>query len=188
MAPKKKAVAAENQLFYIQYGIDLIKRKIMIDEEIEESAIGWVIRAITLMVENNPEDPIEIYINSFGGCVYSGLALYDLLDSLSTPIHTYCLGSAMSMSLVLYLVGDIRYSFPRSTFMAHSVSSGTEGTVRVQEVDIKEAKRLNDILIDILADRTKKSKKFWAETVKHDDFYMDSKKAKQLGIVTEIIE
>jgi len=178
----KKKDNSEDQKFYIQYGIDIKKRKIFLDDEIETFSIGWILRSIEEMVEEDPTKSISITINSFGGSVYDGLSLYDELESLECEIITTCKGAAMSMALVLFLVGDSRDISDRGTFMAHSLSSGSWGTVNIQEVDLRESKRLNGILLDILAKRTKKTKKWWSDKIKHEDFYIDPKAAAKLGI------
>ena len=171
--------------FYIQHGIDIIGRQIFLDEEVSELSMGWIMRSIQMMIEINAETPIKLFINSFGGDVYSGLALFDLLESLPCEVHTTCLGSAMSMSLILFLVGDVREAYPRSTFMAHSLSGGIEGNMAEMKIDLDESKRLNNILLKILADRTKKSLNWWKKEVEHEDKYYDYKKSIKLGIITE---
>jgi len=183
MAPRKKKASIENSQFYIQYGIDIAKRRVFLDEEVDETSMGWLIRAIQLMIEHDADSHIEIYINSYGGSVYDGLALYDLLESITTPIKTFCVGSAMSMGMILFLAGDERFAFPRSTFMAHSLSGGTWGKQIDMETDVKESKRLNDILSQILADRTKKTLAWWKKKIEHLDCYINFKEAKKLGII-----
>lgn len=177
-----KKINTEDQRFFIQYGINIKKRRIFLDEEVDEASMGWLIRSIMEMVDEDPEKPIDLYVNSFGGSVYDGLALYDILEGLECQVNTHCLGSAMSMGLILFLAGDSRYGFPRATFMAHSLSAGVWGKVEEMAIDLKESKRLNDILLGILAAKTKKTKKWWSDKIKHDDFYIDPKLSAKLGI------
>ena len=171
--------------FYIQHGIDVLNRRVFLDEEVDEVSMGWIIRAVQMMVEINAEMPIKLYINSFGGSVYDGLALFDLLESLPCEVHTTCIGSAMSMALILFLVGDVRDAYPRASFMAHSLSGGIEGTMSDMKIDLAESKRLNSILLKILADSTKKSLAWWKKEIEHEDKYYDYKKSLKLGIITE---
>ena len=178
----KKRINTEDQKYYIQYGIYIKKRKIYLDEEIDESSIGWISRGIDEMIDEDPNAPITLYVNSFGGSVYDGLGLYDTLEGLDCEVNTICRGSAMSMALILFLAGDNRSITKRSTIMAHSLSSGSWGTVNIQEVDLKESKRLNELLLMILAAKTKKTKKWWSDKIKHDDFYIDPKLSAKLGI------
>lgn len=182
MAKKKKI---ELDTFYIQHGIDVFNRRVFLDEEVDEVSMGWIIRAIQTMIEIDAEMPIKLFINSFGGSVYDGLALFDLLESLPCEVHTVCLGSAMSMSLILFLVGDVRSAYPRSTFMAHSLSGGIEGTMSDMKIDLAESKRLNNILLKILSSNTKKTLAWWKKEIEHEDKYYDYKKSVKLGIVTE---
>ena len=171
--------------FYIQHGIDVANRRIFLDEEVDEASVGWIIRAVQTMIDIDKDKPIKFFINSFGGSVYDGLALYDLLESLPCEVHTICIGSAMSMSLILFLVGDIRTAYPRSTFMAHSLSGGLEGTLNDMKIDLNESKRLNNILLKILADRTKHTLAWWKKEIEHEDRYYDYSKSLKLGIITE---
>jgi len=182
MARKKKI---DVNTFYIQNGIDVERRRIFLDEEVDETSMGWIIRSVQMMMDIDSESPIKLYINSFGGSAYDGLALYDLLESLPCEVHTTCIGSAMSMSLILFLVGDVRTAYPRATFMAHSLSAGIDGNISEMSIDLKESKRLNDILLKILADRTKKSLKWWSKEIQHEDRYYDYNKSLKIGIITE---
>jgi len=181
MAKKK----ADVNTFYIQHGIDVPGRRIFLGEDVDESSMGWIMRSVQLMIDDNDKIPINIFINSFGGSAYDGLALYDLLESLPCAVHTTCIGSAMSMSLILFLVGDVRKAYPRASWMAHQVISGSEGPLNDLKIDLDETERLNNVLLKILAERTKKSLKFWQKEIAHDDKYYDYKKALKLGIITE---
>lgn len=183
MAVKK--ANSEDQQVYLHYGIDIKKRRLFLDDEIESFSVGLVFRAIDLMLDINKTDPITMVINSFGGSVYDGFLLYDALEELECELITHARGSVMSMALILFLIGDTRRMSKRSTAMAHSLSSGSSGTVNEQEVDLKESKRLNNLLLDILADKTQKTRKWWADKIKHEDFYIDNNKAKKLGITND---
>ena len=184
MTVRKKKID-ETAEFWITYGIDLKKRRIYLDEEVDEFSMGWINRAIMLMVDLDDKAPIEVYINCFGGSVYDGLGLYDILSNINVPIHTYCVGSAMSMALLLFLAGDVRVATPNSTFMAHSLSAGMGGKLSEMKVDMKESERLHKVLVKILADNTLKSEKWWEAEIKHEDKYYDVKRAKELGIIIE---
>ncbi len=171
--------------FYIQHGIDIIGRRVFLDEEVDEMSMGWIIRSIQMMIDIDSEKPIKLFINSFGGSVYDGLALYDLLESLPCLVHTTCIGSAMSMALLLFLAGDVRTAYPRATFMSHGLSGGIEGSMSDMKIDLAESKRLNNILLRVLSDRTKKSLNWWKKEIEHEDKYYDYTKALKLGIITE---
>jgi ATP-dependent Clp protease protease subunit len=146
--------------YYIEFGIDLENRILFIDEEIDAEVVGHHIRALHIMEKEDIEKEITIYINSNGGCVYSGLSLYDTIVGSHCPIKTICVGSAMSMALILFLAGDERSATENSTFMSHSVGSGTVGKLDVMNTDLKETERLNEVLLSILAERTKNANNF----------------------------
>jgi len=175
----------ESDRYYIEAGIDLARRVIFLDDDVDNLQMGWFFRAVQIMELQDPEGEITFIINSFGGEVYSGLSLVDLLLATSCPITTVCAGSAMSMGLILFLTGDTRIAYPSATFMAHEVADGTEGKVGEMKVDLKEAERVNEVLFDLLAARTKKTKKWWKTNASPKDFYFDTKKAKTLGVTCE---
>ena len=178
----------ENQKFWVTYGIDFENRRIDLDEDVEDFTIGFVVRAIRSMILADKAEPIDIYINSYGGSVYDGLRLYDVIQgSTYTPIRVHAEGKIMSMGLIIYLSGDSehRYSSPNATFMAHSLSSGMWGKMHELKIEVKECERLNNRLLDILADRTKKTRAFWKKEIEYKDCYYPKDKAISLGIVTD---
>ncbi len=170
---------------WINDGIDLDGRRIYLSGEIEEESVSKIKRAIMLMIAMDTKKPIHVVVNSFGGSVYDSLGLYDMLQNISCPVYTYAHSKIMSGALIVYLAGSKRYSLPYTTFMAHSVSSGgRDGKTYEQEIDVIESKRLNKIMIQILEDRTNKSKDFWFKKIRTDDFYIDFSEALSYGIVT----
>lgn len=172
--------------YWAEMGIDVEKRRIMLDEDVCEYNTGLIIRALRRMVDDNLDDPIDFYINTYGGSVYDGLALYDVLESLGqyVKIRTHALGKIMSMGLILYLSGNERYSSPRSTFMAHTISSGVIGKAFEMDIENTEVKRLEDELLDILAQRTRLKKSWWKKQIKYEDCFYNKDRALELGIVT----
>lgn len=172
----------EKELIFINNGLDLDKRVLTIEGEINED-LGPIIRMIKLLKERSDER-ITVYIRSGGGCVYSGLALYDALKESGLPITTVCEGIAMSMGLILFLVGDKRLATSNARFMAHTISGGIRGNMDEMETDIKESKRLNDTLMKVIEGNSTKTKKYWKAKMKND-FYFGREEALKLGIVTE---
>ena len=166
---------------YIEKGYSFEYRTIYISDVTEED-MSKLIRAFDVM-ENSSNEPIHIFVSSFGGSVYDGLALFDKIRASKSEVHTYAMGKVMSMGLILFLAGDIRHMQDNATAMAHSVSSGTWGKARNMEVDVNEVKRLNKILINILTQYTKMSTTFWEQEIKHEDKYYDKKTCKKLGII-----
>lgn len=180
-----KAERYDNTKFWVEYGIDIEKRRIMLDEDVDEYSVGWIIRGLRKMIDANKTEPIDIIINSYGGYCYDGLALYDFIRACSyTKIRTHAMGKIMSMGLIIYLAGDERHSSPRASFMAHTLAGGLDGKLFEMETDLKESKRIEKVLQEIMVDRTKKTYAWWTKETKYEDRYYDKEKALTLGIVT----
>jgi len=178
----------DNSKFWIEHGIDLDNRQIMLSEDVDEVAIGFIIRGILKMVEYDSNTPIDVYVSTFGGCAYSELALYDVLRSLPCEVHTYALGKVMSAGIALFLAGDKRYCFPTVRFMAHSAISFTSGKAFTMTVDTKECEYLYKVSIEMYADRSKKTKSWWHKEIQFKDKYFGAKDALKWGVATEILE
>ena len=181
-----KSEKFDSTKYWIAHGIDIENRRVMLDEDIDEYSVGWIIRGIMRMVDANKTEPIDVYINSYGGSCYDGLALYDILRACSyTTIRTHATGKIMSMGLIIYLAGDERYSSPRARFMAHETSDADiRERLHQAKTDVKELEELNKDNLEILVDRTKKTMAWWKNEIKYNDEYYRKKKAIQLGIVT----
>ena len=182
-----KSEKYDNTKYWIEYGIDIENRRIMLDEDVDEYTVGWIIRALRRMIDVDKSKPIDIYVNSYGGYCYDGLALYDFIRACSyTTIRTHALGKIMSMGLTIYLSGDERFSSPRATFMAHETSDAAiRERLHQGKTDVRELARLNGVNLDILAERTTKTKAWWSKEIQHEDRFYDKKKALSLGIVTD---
>lgn len=167
-------------------GLDIDRRKISIYDEIGEDIIGRALRSLDLL-ESISSEPIEISISSFGGDVYSGFALVERMLSSKCDIITIAEGKVMSMGFLLFTAGKIRKAGKYTSFMAHQVSSISMGKLSELEADINETKRLNDLIIEVLGERTDKTAKWWKNETKHQDRYYDVNKALKLGIVTDVI-
>jgi ATP-dependent Clp protease protease subunit len=183
-----KEIKLQNTTYWIENGIDLINRIIMLDDDVDNFTIGSKLRGLDIMVKEDPKKPITVIINSYGGECYAGLSLYDKIEELkNTPIICYGTGAIMSMGLIIFLAADYRIASKRATFMAHSVSSGTWGKLKDMEIELEESKRLNSLLVDILAEKTKKkyTKNWWEKEIEHKDKYYNVKQAKEMGIITK---
>jgi len=181
----KTAEKYDNTKFFIEQGIDIDRRRIMIDEEIDEYSVGWAIRGVFKMIDADHEKPIDIYISSYGGSVYEAFGLYDTLRSLKNVIvRTHAIGKVMSAGFILFLAGDERYCSSRTTLMMHSISSGMQGKLHELRVDMKETERLQGMMLDILAERTKKDRHHWKKEIESKDNYYNKEQAKLLGVVT----
>jgi ATP-dependent Clp protease protease subunit len=133
-------------------------------------------------------NPINIYIDSPGGCVYSCFGLLSIMDSSKTPIHTYVTGSAMSAGFMILIHGSKRFGYKNSTLMYHQASTGFWGKVKDMEADYEETKRLQNKIESMVLDKTKITKKKLKEIYnsKHD-WYIGSLEAIKWGIIDEIV-
>jgi ATP-dependent Clp protease protease subunit len=149
---------------------------------------------IQLIYEINEEDgkktqaePIKLIINSFGGEVYSGLALIDVIDNSATPVYTICHGAAMSMGLIVYAAGHHRMDSKNATFMYHEASYPADGKLGFHKQEIKEVERIDKICDSYLLSKTKFEKKQLDKVKKtHKEWYFDTEIAVQYNLVDEI--
>jgi ATP-dependent protease ClpP protease subunit len=183
MAVKQKPLNGE---FYLREGIDVDKRRLTIDSEIDEYSTGMYIRAITMMLDKNMKDPIFIDIACPGGDVYQGLRIYDLLESCPCPIKITGTGLVASMAFIVYLAGDERRATERATFMNHYASDVLFGNIEDLKIGAKELERLEEICFNILEAKTKKKKRFWKSATKKGDGYYNKKQCLDLGVVTHV--
>jgi ATP-dependent Clp protease protease subunit len=159
---------------------------------IDHIAVNEIIQDI---YEINAEDakkqivePIKLIINSFGGEVYSGLALIDVIDNSQTPIHTICHGTAMSMGLIVYAAGHVRHASKYATFMYHEALYELEGKVAFHRQELKETTRVDKICDDYFISKTKFTDKVLKPyRDKMAEWYFDVKVAQKYGLVDEIL-
>ena len=160
--------------------------------DIDCESINEIIETIYIINEEDAKrtvtEPIKLIINSFGGELYSGLALIDVMDNSRTPVHTICHGSAMSMALVIYAAGHKRLASKYATFMYHEASFGSDGKVAFHKQEIKETERTDRICDDYLLAKTKfPAKQLKAVRDKRSEWYFDVKIAHKYGLVNEIL-
>jgi ATP-dependent Clp protease protease subunit len=134
-------------------------------------------------------EPIKLIINSFGGEVFSGLALIDVIDNSQTPIHTICHGTAMSMALIIYAAGHHRIASKYSTFMYHEAAYELNGKVAFHKQELKETERIDKICDAYLISKTKFTTKILQpHRDRQAEWYFDVKTAQRYGLVDEILE
>jgi ATP-dependent Clp protease protease subunit len=181
-----KDVIFDSSKFYIQYGIDIKNRRIMLDEDVDEFSIGWLVRGVQLMIDDDSEKPIDVFISSFGGSVYDGLVLYDVLEEANKHlmIRTHAIGKVMSMAFIIYLVGEERFCKKRARFMHHAGSTWAMGKPYEIKTELEELKVLETECDEIVVERTKyKDIHWWRQWVRYKDRYIGKDKAIELGIV-----
>ena len=163
-------------------------RIVFIDGEINDTMADLIVAQILFLESENPDKDISIYINSPGGSVTAGLAIYDTMKYVKCDIQTICMGQAASMAAILLAGGTKgkRYALPSSRIMIHQPRGGVEG----QESDIsilaKEIIRLKELSIEYLSNDTGKSVEKIAEDIERD-FFMSAQEGKDYGIVDHVM-
>ena len=164
-------------------------RIIFIGTEINDAVSSVVIAQLLFLQQEDGKKDINIYINSPGGSVTAGLAIYDTMQFVTCDVNTYCLGMAASMGAFLLCAGakGKRYALPNSDIMIHQVSGGAQGTASDVERTVEFMYKLKKRLIRIMAYHTGKT----PEQVSIDsdrDYYMSADEAKAYGLVDEVVK
>ncbi|MDP2753667.1 MAG: ATP-dependent Clp endopeptidase proteolytic subunit ClpP [Nitrospirota bacterium] len=173
---------------YDIYSRLLKDRIIFIGTIIDDYVANIVIAQLLFLQTEDPEKDIHLYINTPGGIVSSGLAIYDTMQYVKPGIATYCIGQAASMGALLLSAGTKgkRFALPNSRIMLHQPMGGFQGQATDIEIHAREILRMKDILNQILATHTGQSlEKIQADTDR--DFFMSGEEAKEYGIVDEVI-
>jgi ATP-dependent Clp protease protease subunit len=180
--------SATGERAYDLYSRLLKDRIIYFGGEVDQHSMDLIIMQMLFLDREDSHIPIELYINSPGGSVVDGLALYDVIHTISAPVNTTCVGTAASMGAILLAGGTgTRAALPHSRIMIHQVSSGYRGTAADINIQVRETNKLYDQLLDILHKRTGQS----IRKVKADcdrDYYMSAEEAKAYGIIDSVIE
>jgi ATP-dependent Clp protease protease subunit len=174
---------------YDIYSRLLRDRIIFLGEDVNPHTANLIVAQLLFLENQSNESPIHFYINSPGGSVYDALAIYDTMQFVKAPVHTYGIGMQASAAAFLLSSGEKgkRYLLPHSTVMIHQPSSGTRGKVTDQEIDLKESLRLKKMLEEIMAKNTDKEAKKIHEDMERD-YWMSADEAKKYGIVDKVVE
>jgi ATP-dependent Clp protease protease subunit len=172
---------------YDIYSRLLKDRIIFLGDAIEDHVANLVIAQLLFLEAEDPERDISLYINSPGGVVTSGLAIYDTMQYLRAPVSTMCIGMAASMASVLLAAGATgkRYALPNARIMIHQGSAGFRGNTPDVMIQVKEVEELNRRLNAILARHTGQDE----ERISRDterDFFMSPEQAKAYGIIDDV--
>ena len=163
-------------------------RIIFVDGEITDVTADLVVAQILFLESQNPDKDISMYINSPGGSVTAGLAIYDTMQDVKSDIQTICLGQAASMGAILLAGGTKkkRFALPSSRIMIHQPWGGAQGQAADIAIQAKEIIRLKKLTIDYFAFHTGKKPAKVAEDMERD-FYMSAQEALEYGIVDNIM-
>ena len=173
---------------YDIYSRLLKDRIIFVGSGIDDNIANIVIAQLLFLQTEDPEKDIHVYVNSPGGIVSSGLAIYDTMQYVKPDIATYCIGQAASMGALLLSAGakGKRFALPHSRIMIHQPMGGFQGQATDIEIHAREILRMKETLNEILSNHTGQSlEKIQADTDR--DFFMSGQEAKEYGIVDEVI-
>ncbi len=171
------------------YSLLLKERIIMLFTPITDPVANTIIAQFLYLEREDPDKDISMYIQSPGGSIHAGLAIYDTMQFIRPDVSTICVGMAASMATVLLAAGakGKRYALPNSTIHMHQALSGAQGQASDIQIAAREITRLNDRLKEILVKHTGQSmEKITQDTDR--DYYLDAKQAAEYGIVDEVLE
>lgn len=174
---------------YDIYSRLLKDRIIFLGGEIEDHMANLIIAQLLFLESEDPDRDIHLYINSPGGVVTAGMAIYDTMQYLKAPVSTICVGQAASMGAVLLAAGEAgkRFALPHARIMIHQPLGGFQGQATDISIHAKEILRMRESLNGILAHHSgQEMEKVSADTER--DFFMDSETARSYGIIDSIVE
>ncbi|MBR2982542.1 MAG: ATP-dependent Clp endopeptidase proteolytic subunit ClpP [Kiritimatiellae bacterium] len=173
---------------YDIYSRLLLDRIVFVSGEVNDEMANAVCAQLLFLQSQDPKKEISVYVNSPGGSVTAGLAIYDTMQFVKCPIATYCIGQAASMGAVLLTAGTKgrRFALPNARIMIHQPWGGAEGKASDIEITAREILRLKEKLNEILAGHSGKK---MAEVVKDTDrdHFMSAEEAKAWGLIDEVI-
>src|SRR4051794_11627838 len=163
-------------------------RIVFIGTEIDDFVANAVIAQFLFLESEDPEKDIQVYVNSPGGIVTSGLAMFDTMQYVRCPVSTMCIGQAASMGAVLLAAGQKgrRYALPHARMMIHQPLGGARGQATDVEIQAREIKKMKETLTDILVDATGKNRDELAKDIERD-FYLSAGQAKEYGLIDEVL-
>ena len=174
---------------YDIYSLLLKERIVFVGTAINDHVANLVVAQLLYLDQQDPETQINMYVNSPGGMIYAGLAVYDTMRLVRAPIATYAVGVTASFGTVLLTAGSAgqRYALPNATIHLHQPLGGAQGQARDIEIQTKEIVRLRTRLNEILADHTGQD----IEMIERDtdrDYWMTAHEAVDYGIIDKVLE
>jgi ATP-dependent Clp protease protease subunit len=188
MVPYVVEQTGKGERTYDIYSRLLLDRIVFISGEVNDDMANAVCAQLLFLQSQDATKEISVYVNSPGGSVTAGLAIYDTMQFVKCPIATYCLGQAASMGAVLLSAGakGRRFALPNARIMIHQPWGGAEGKASDIEITAREILRLKEVLNSILSRHSGKSME---EVIKDTDrdHFMSAEEAKEWGLVDEIV-
>lgn len=174
---------------YDIYSRLLKDRIIFLGSEVDDQVANAIVAQLLFLASEDPDKDISLYINSPGGSITAGLAIYDTMQFIKPDVSTICIGSAFSMGQFLLTAGapGKRYALPNSEIMMHQPSGGSRGQASDIKIQADRILKSRDMLFSIIAERSGQPK----EKVERDadrDFFMSAQEAKEYGLIDKVIE
>ena len=173
---------------YDIYSLLLKERIVFLGTPINDQIANLIVAQLLFLDSEDPEKDIKLYINSPGGQITSGMAIYDTMQLIHAPVSTIAVGMAASMGTILLTAGTKgkRYALPNATIHLHQPLGGVQGQATDIEIEAREILRIRDLLNSVLKRHTGLSDE---DILKYTDrnFYMTPEKAKELGVIDEVL-
>lgn len=174
---------------YDIYSLLLKERIVFLGSPINDQVSNLIVAQFLFLDRENPDREIQLYINSPGGEIYPGLAIYDTMQMVRAPVSTIAVGWTASLGTVLLAAGrkGRRFALPNATIHMHPAGGGARGYAPDVEIQYKELQRMQDLLHGILSKHTGQS----VEKISEDfdrDYFMDARRAVEYGLVDEVLE
>jgi ATP-dependent Clp protease, protease subunit len=174
---------------YDIYSLLLKERIIFLGTPIDDQVANLMVAQLLFLNHEDPDREIQMYINSPGGVIYAGLAIYDTMQMISNPISTVAVGVTASFGTVLLTAGTKgrRYALPNATIHMHQPLGGAQGQATDIEIQAKQILRLKALLLGIMAKHTGQP----LEVIERDsdrDYYLEAKGAVEYGLVDQVLE
>ena len=189
MVPIVIEQTSKGERAYDIYSRLLKDRILFLGTAIDDDVANIVVAQLLFLQSEDAEKEISLYVNSPGGAVTAGLAIYDTMRFLKCPISTYCIGQAASMAAILVAAGakGRRFALPNARIMIHQPSGGSEGQASDIAIQAREILRIRARLNEILAEHTGKSIKEVERDTDRDTF-MTAKEAAEYGLIDKVVE
>ncbi|HEY3344275.1 MAG TPA: ATP-dependent Clp protease proteolytic subunit [Anaerolineaceae bacterium] len=174
---------------YDIYSLLLRNRIVFVGDEINDQTANLVVAQLLYLSQQDAEAPIQMYINSPGGVIYAGMAIYDTMQTIPNPVATLAVGVTASFGTVLLTAGSKgqRYALPHATIHMHQPLGGAQGQASEIEIQAREILRLKNRLNEIMSRHTGQS----IETIIRDterDYYMSAEQAVEYGLIDKVME
>jgi ATP-dependent Clp protease, protease subunit len=174
---------------YDIYSLLLKERLIILGSEVESQMANLIVAQLLFLNREDPDKPIQMYINSPGGEVYAGFAIYDAMQQISAPVSTTAVGMTASFGTVILTGGSkgLRYALPNATIHMHQPLGGAQGQASDIVIRATEIQRIKEKLFEIFIRHTGQTREV-LERDQDRDFYLDAKQAVEYGLVDAVLE